>query len=440
MARKHFASALIALCVVISFFLGLTFTPRASSAQGGLPERMAAARATSGSRDLDPLNSYSNVLGELKERYNGTLPTDTKLTYAAVRGLLDTVDDPYTQFLDPEEAKQLNDQNEGEFVGIGALLESQPTKDGFVRISRPLSGTPAQKAGIQKGDLITKVDGKSVVGMTVDQVVKLIRGQPDTAVKILIQRPGATQPQEFKIVRKMVEIEVVEDVSMKEGGVGYLVLNQFNQRADEKLEAAVRDLETQGMKALIIDLRNNPGGLLDVAIDVVSRFIPPRDLSTGRPNNAVIIVESGGQQDPKLVKPRKYMSPKYPIVVLVNRNSASASEIVAGAFKDTHAGTVVGTTTFGKGLVQTVFSRPQDGSAIKITTHKYLTSKGHDINRTRDHRGGVEPDVQVDLTEEDFFNRKDPQLDKALEILHQKIGYVKPAGGTASAGQPAPVR
>src|SRR5262249_12630353 len=161
------------------------------------------------------------------------------------------VDDPYTRFLEPKEYKALHDDNEGQIVGIGALLDSTPTKEGFARISRPLSNTPAAKAGIQKGDLITKVDGKSVVGMTVDQVVGIIRGQPNTAVRLTIQRPGKPEPLEIRIVREIVEIEVVQDVEMKEGNVGYIYLTQFNQLADEKLAEAISDLKQKGMKGLI---------------------------------------------------------------------------------------------------------------------------------------------------------------------------------------------
>jgi len=425
MVGKPIGSYLVGLAVGVSFLLGLTF-PRSLSAQGGLPERIASTRA-GGGRQMDPFNTYSRTVSELKDVFYGELPSDTKLTYAAVRGLLRSVDDPYTAFLDPEEYKALHDDNEGEFVGIGAFLQGQKTREGYVRIDRPLAGTPAMKAGILKGDIITKVDGKSVVDVpSVDGVVKLIRGEPDTPVRLTIQRPGKPDPLEFKIVRQMVEIEVVQDVKMLEGNIGYLFLTQFNQRADEKVTEAVENLKAKGMKGLIIDLRGNPGGLLDSAIDLVSRFVPPG-------NNAVVIVEAGGHEDPKRVNPRKYLSPDYPIVVLINHTSASASEIFAGALKDTHSGTLVGLTTFGKGLVQTVFQRPQDNSAIKITTHKYLTSNGHDINRYRDRRGGVEPDVSVDITEEDFLHGKDTQLQKALDILHQKTGYVKPA-----APQPAP--
>src|SRR5438067_1370007 len=162
MARKPIGSYLIGLAVGGSFLLGLTF-PNWSHAQGGFPERVLANRAGASGHELDPTNSYKRTLEELKELYYGDLPTDTKITYAAVRGLLKSVDDPYTAFLDPEEYKQLHDDNEGEFVGIGALLQPQKTREGYVRIDRPLGGTPAMKAGILKGDIITKVDGKSVV-------------------------------------------------------------------------------------------------------------------------------------------------------------------------------------------------------------------------------------------------------------------------------------
>jgi carboxyl-terminal processing protease len=423
---------LIALSVAVSFVLGLTFPRTLLGAQGGLPERVLTSRPTPGGRDLDPFTVYGATLTELKDRFYGELPADPdrKLSYEAIRGMVRAVDDPYTQFLDPEEYRALHEDNEGEFVGIGAFLDNRKTKDGYVRIVRPLGGTPAQRAGIQKNDVILKVDGKPVNEIpNVDAVVKMIRGQPNTAVRLTIQRTGSPKPIEVRIVRQLVEVEVVQDVELKEGNVGYLFLSQFNQRADEKIEQAVKELETKGMKGLIIDLRGNPGGLLDVAVDIVSRFVPPR-------NNAVIIVRSGGEQEAKRCNPRKYLRPEYPIVVLVNHASASASEIVAGAFKDTGTGTIVGQTTFGKGLVQTVFPHPQDGSAVKITTHKYLTSKGHDINRSRDHRGGVEPDVTVDITEDDFTHGRDPQLDKALQILWQKLGYQKPAG--ASSPAPAP--
>lgn len=429
MAQRLLGRYLVGLVVGASFLLGLLLPARSLSAQGGFPERIAGVRASA--HELEPVSTYTRALGELKDRFYGELPTDRKLEYAAVRGLVRSVDDYFTSFLDPEEYKQLHDDNEGEFVGIGAMLYGQKTREGYVRIDRPLSGTPAMKAGILKGDIITRVDGKPVNDpeiTSVDQVVKMIRGEPDTTVRITIQRPGKPQPIEFKIVRQPVEIEVVQEPKLLEGNIGYFFLTQFNQRADEKVTEAVEQLKNKGMKGLIIDLRGNPGGLLDSAIDLVSRFVPPG-------NNAVIIVEAGGHEEPKRVNPRKYLRPDYPIVVLVNHTSASASEIFAGAMKDTHSGIIMGQTTYGKGLVQTLYQLPEDEAAVKITTHKYLTSNGHDINRSRDHRGGVEPDVAVEVKEEDFLKGKDTQLQKAVELLQQRTGYVRPAAQPA----PAPV-
>lgn len=428
MTRARISNYIVAGCVAGSFILGLTANP-SSGAQGGAPERVIQGKNVGG-KVLEPLNGYNTVLGEIKDRFYGETPSDIKLTYQAIHGLLKAVDDPYTRFMDPEECKIFREKNAGEFVGIGALLDGTPTKEGFVRVNKPLKGGPAMEAGLQKGDLIEKVDGKTVVGQTVDQVVKQIRGTPSTKVRLTIQRPGKAEPIEFNLVRRLVEVEVVES-EMKEGQIGYITLSDFsNQRADEKLELAVRELKQQGMKGLVLDLRGNPGGLLDAAIDIVSRFVPSK-------NNAVIIVESGGERSARRCNPRKYLDPDYPIVVLINRGSASASEIVAGAFKDTGAGTVVGQTTYGKGLVQTVFTLPQDNSAVVITTHKYLTSMGNDIDRTRTRRGGVVPDVAVEFTEKDFIERRDPQMAKALEILYQKTGYVKPAApATATTAKP----
>ncbi len=428
MERKAFSTYLVAACISGSFVLGLYF-PSRLGAQGGLPERVAAARQNGG-RGLDPLQSYSGVLNELKNRYYGELPADNEVTYSAIRGLLKAVDDPYTRFLDPDEYRVERERNQGEFVGIGALLEPRPTKEGYVRVSQPIKGGPAFEAGLAAGDLITKVNGKSINGQSVDQVVKIIKGPAGTPVRLTIQRPGKTEPIEMNLTRRLVEVPPVES-RMEPGNIGYVRLTQFVSRADEKLEAALKDLKTQGMKGLVLDLRGNPGGFLEQAIDVVSQFIPPR-------NNAVVIVESGGERNAKRCNPRKYLNPEYPIIVLINQSSASASEIVAGAFQDTNSGIVVGQTTYGKGLVQTLFTLPQDNSAVMITTHKYLTSKGRDINRTREARGGVKPDVEVDYTEKDFIEKRDPQLAKALEILHEKTGYVKPAAAVAGNGAAPP--
>jgi carboxyl-terminal processing protease len=226
-----------------------------------------------------------------------------------------------------------------------------------------------------------------------------------------------------------VEVEVVKS-RMLPGSIGYISLDQFNEMADTKMERAIRDLERKGAKGLVLDLRGNPGGLLESAISIVSRFVPPN-------RGAVVIVESGGDRETRRTEGHKFLGAKLPLVVLVNRTSASASEIVSGAVQDNKAGMIVGTTTFGKGLVQTVVPLSDRQSACMITTQKYLTPSGRDINRSREQRGGVKPDVAVEISEEEFLKGKDPQLARAVEIIQEKTG-MRPNAAPAPAAAQAP--
>ncbi len=442
MQQPRLFSTLLTVGLLGSFVLGIRFpevwagVQRQQLAQGGLPESYAPNRVSAGGQgNLEPLSAYYRTLGYLKDHYNGELDSDAKLTYGAIRGLLRPLDDPYTRFLDPEMYQDMRERNQGEFVGIGAQLEPDLTKDGFVRIHKPLKGTPAAAAGLRPYDVILKVDGISTQSKSledpqkhVDKVVKLIRGKPDTPVRLTIRRRAVAKPIEVRIVREPVEFEIVES-KMLEGKVGLIWMAEFNELSDTKIDRALTQLEQQGMKALILDLRGNPGGTLDAAQEVASRFLP-------RGQKVVIIVERGG--DPEI---RKVLDSKHnhqfnrpghqiPLVVLVNRTSASASEIVSGAIKDLHAGIIMGTQTYGKGLVQTVVPL-RGGSAIAITTAKYLTPNGNDINKGKDRRGGIAPDVLVEATEDDWVKQNDVQLKRALELLQEKIGYKKPAAGAS---------
>jgi carboxyl-terminal processing protease len=408
MKRSGLFSAFVAVVVTGSFAAGV-MEPELQ-AQGGLPEIFSNLRS-GGGRELDPINTYNRVHNLVRDKFYGEVPPPNRMTYTAIRGLLSSLDDPYTRFLDPEEYRSLREENTGEFEGIGAQLESQLTKEGYIRISKPLPKGPADRAGIKRGDLITKIDGKPLDGMTVDQAVKQIRGKAGTTVHLTVLRRPENKLHDIAIVRAPVEYEVV-DYAMKDGNIGYISLAQFNEMADPKIERAIREMEGKGMKGLVLDLRGNPGGLLDSAIDISSRFIPPN-------KDVVIIVESGGDRERRHTNPRKYVA-KWPVAVLVNGTSASASEIVSGAIKDNKTGTIIGKTTFGKGLVQTVVPL-EDGSACMITTAKYLTPSGKDINRSREQRGGVEPDIEVEITEEQFLKNEDPQLRKAIEVLRQQI-------------------
>jgi carboxyl-terminal processing protease len=413
MSSSAFRHPFTLLCAAAAFLLGLLFPGRGAlfAAQGGLPEATVAGRAAAAG-EVDPWTAYYRVLAELDERYYGDLPGAMPLTYTAIRGMLRTLEDPFTRFMDPSEYKSQKDETTGDFVGIGIYLDDAKSAQGFLSVTSTVPNGPAAKAGLRKGDRIYQVNTRALRGMKVEQVSQLIRGRAGTSVRLSIRRATQPRPFELRVVRQRIEFPVVTD-QMKEGKIGYIHLSLFNAHADEQVTAAIHRLEQQGMKGLILDLRDNPGGMLEAAIDLVSRFVPPG-------NSAVVIVESGGRREAASVNAGKFLKMKTPMVVLVNGDSASASEILAGAIKDNAVGTIIGERTFGKGLVQSVIETPGK-TAVAITSAKYLTSHGNDINRIRGRRGGVEPDVPVALTEKDLFLRRDPQMDKAMEVLREKI-------------------
>jgi len=383
-------------------------------------ERLLERSQDTAPGDLPILETYWAVLERLSEDYYGQKIDERELTYNAIRGMLRALNDPFTRFLDPEEHKKMREENEGNFVGIGAQLDVNSKHQ--IYIKEPLPDSPAEKAGVKAGDIILKVNDEPITGMDIEDVVKKIRGEEGTKVKLTFLRKGEKKPVEITITRRVVQFRMVtfrmEDEVNK---LGYIRLYQFNEQSDAQLDQALTKLENQGMRGLILDLRSNPGGLLDVAIDIGSRFIP------GGP--VVIIQERGGSRTPHYVKESKHNQHKtYPLVVLVDDHSASASEIVAGAIRDNKVGTLVGTRTFGKGRVQTIMPL-NDGSAVAITTAKYLTPSGTDINKV-----GIKPDVVVEVPDDADLTdpKKDPQLLKAEEVLKEKLGI---KGGPATTVQ-----
>lgn len=319
-----------------------------------------------------------------------------KMVYGAVSGMVDSLGDPYSAFLTPEENSALDKDLHGVFGGIGAEVGYRDEK---LTIIAPLKGSPAEKAGLMAGDRILEVDGRSSDGLNVDEIVGLIRGEEGTAVKITISRGDETMI--FDIVRATI-IDKTVRWEMKDGGIAYIEIRQFKKDTANELDAQIGDILSQDPKGIVIDLRNNPGGYLDVVVDVASRFI-----NEGQP---VVIEESGGNQKVYKAKGNKRFN-NIPIAVLVNEGSASASEILAGALKDHNLAVLVGKTTFGKGLVQGITDL-KDGSALKITVARWLTPSGKSINKD-----GISPDVEVEYTMDDFKANKDPQLDKALELV-----------------------
>ena len=330
-----------------------------------------------------------------------------KLIDGAIKGMVGQLD-PYTTYLDPDQYKDMQtDLLDGVFGGIGIVIT---VKDDKLTIVSPMKGTPGEKVGLQGGDLILEVDGKSTKGISSDTAVKWMRGTAGTKVKLKIQR-GEKEPQEFVITRAMIEVPFT-DYKMRSDKLGYISISEFGQGVGKSVSKAMEDLHARGAKGIILDLRNNPGGLLTEAVNVSSLFID---------KGPVVHVKSRDGQKETMQVSRFIKHYRLPLVVLVNGGSASASEIVAGALQDTNAGTLLGTKTFGKGTVQQVIPL-SDGSAVKVTIARYYTPKERFI-----HENGLVPDIVLELNQEQAKKGIDNQLDKAAEILLQKVSEMKPA-------------
>lgn len=322
-------------------------------------------------------------------------------TEGALRGMMEATGDRYSVYFTPTEYQEFLQQFEGSFTGIGVQVELSPTT-GLVTVVAPFKGSPGEQAGLKAGDAIIAVDGQDVQGMTLEEVVQLIRGPEGSQVTLTVQRGDSEKPLEFVITRATIEIPVVES-RMVDDGVGYVRLTEFSKGCADQVKKAIEDLRNQGATRLIFDLRQNGGGLLDEAIGVASLFIPPKE-------PVVHIVYRDQKRDTYRSRAKENFD--MPLVVLVDGGSASASEIVAGAIKDLKAGVLMGVKTFGKGSVQT-FYELSDGSGIKLTTAKYLTAGGNSI-----HEVGIEPDVVVEnTTNASPGDASDIQLQKAIEYI-----------------------
>ncbi len=379
---------------------------------------------------LDPTQAFQSVLSEIETHYYGTPPPVDKLTYTSIDGMLGAIGDPYTRFMDPDAFRRMQEDTSGSFTGIGALLEDAP---GGARIVRPLPNSPAQKAGIKAGDVIIAVDGKSLERMALDEAVRLIRGPRYTKVELTIKREGEPAPLKFVLQRDLVESPTV-DVYLEdtENKIYRIWLQNFSEKAPVLLDRALTEIKQNGGRALILDLRANPGGLLDASIEVVSRFVEGDKV-------VVSVVGRQGLLEKRNTLRGRYRDLQIPVVVLMNSGSASASEIVAGALRDHKVAVLIGEDSFGKGLVQTVIPTSQN-TAVAITTAKYLTPNGTDLNaKMVDGKrvGGLKPDIAVQQPEDwrigDEDRSKDAQLQKALEVLRERIQARKVGNGTLRA-------
>jgi len=396
--RLAATALLVAMVTATAFFVGYG-TGRAD-VYPQIPEIKATAfTVLPTSTGQGSFDVFWEAWGLLQRDYYGDLPNEQEMTYGAIRGVLGLLDDPHTGFLTPEQAQLWTADLDGSFEGIGAVVNEWP--DGGVLIVEPFEGQPAWKAGLRRGDVILAVDGQDVTHMSLQEAVGLIRGPQGTSVRLLIRRADAPEPFEVEVVRARIETPVVQS-KMLGGDIGYLRLAEFTASSPGKVRVALRALMALQPKGLIFDLRGNPGGLLDAAVDVASFFVPEGDVLIER-------WQDGEEQYyPASGRP---LIRDVPLVVLVNGVSASASEIVAGAIQDSGRGLLVGEQTFGKGSVQTPHTL-SDGSLLRVTTARWFTPNDRAI-----HGEGLTPDVVVEFTIEDAEAGRDAQLERALELL-----------------------
>lgn len=325
-----------------------------------------------------------------------------KIVRGAIKGMLKVLDDPYTRYMDPQAFKrEQEDMFLGYFGGLGVIIS---VEDDQITIISPIEDTPAYKAGIKAGDKIVEIDGKSTEGMELDDAVNILRGEKGTEVTIGIKREKVEEILKFNIIRDIIEVQAVKEKIMgEENNIGYIRITTFNVNTKPELEEVLggfnKDSNIQG---IILDLRNNPGGLLDSAIEVASEFIKEGPIVHIKDREGVkVTIPSKGNQ-----------YPQWPLIVLVNEGSASASEIVSGAIQDSKRGKLLGEKTFGKGVVQQVFNL-SDGSGVVITTSEYFTPNERSINHI-----GIEPDILIEAAED---SEEDVQLDKAIELLEEEL-------------------
>lgn len=380
MMKKRSAFMLVIIGLLGGCLLTLAFVNFQSlNSQGG--EGLLAS--VTGSSQKNDLSKIETTLDLIEENYYQDIDR-TELIDGAINGMMEALGDPYSSYMGQETAAQFEESIEGSFTGIGAEVSSQ---DGNVIVVSPIKGSPAEKAGIQSKDVILSVNGESLQGLDLNEAVNKIRGPKGSEAKVSVQRAGSTDPLEFTIVRDDIDLETVY-AEMQEDGVGIITITQFSLNTAERFEEELAKLEAQNMKGLIIDVRNNPGGVLSVVIDIAEQFVPKGEL-------IVQVEDKNGKREKN---ESKGSAKSYPVSLLMNKGSASASEILAGALQQSAGATLLGENSFGKGTVQTSFERQLgDGSLVKITIAKWLTPNGDWI-----HEKGIEPDLTV--SQPDYFS------------------------------------
>lgn len=361
-----------------------------------------------GDIDYSAIESKLNLLEDYIDSFYLENTDSVKFQEGIYKGLISSLNDPYSTYYTAEEYAQLMESTSGEYCGIGAYV-NQDQKTGIITIVKPFEEGPAAKAGILPGDVLYTVEGEQVTGEDLTEVVNHMKGEKGTVVHLEILRGDSTEPIAVEVTRDNVEVPTIT-YKMMEDKIGYIQVTEFDQVTADQFKAALKDLNKQGMKGLVIDLRNNPGGLLNIVVDMLDDMVGQGMLVYTKDKN-------GKGDEYKATSKDEFNKP---LAVLINGYSASASEVFAGCIQDYGIGSLVGTTSFGKGIVQNIY-KLVDGSAIKLTVSKYYTPKGRNIHGT-----GIEPDVKVELNEDakeqlSVKDSQDNQLQKAVEVVKEKL-------------------
>jgi len=391
----------------LAIFLVLTLLITATAVGAGIMWFSKDVQADA--ERYEKLKVFTEVLSVVDRNYVEEVDPD-KLIYSALDGMLKSLD-PHSGFMPPDSFKEMQVETKGEFGGLGIQIA---IKDGVLTVISPIEDTPAWRAGIQAGDQIVKIGEESTKDMSLIDAVSKMRGPKDTEISITIMREGFKKPKLFRIIRDIIKVQSVKQKVLKDTSIGYVKISAFQERTAADLHKALSELMKENITGLILDLRNNPGGLLESAVDVSSQFLP---------RDSLVVYIKGRDGDKKEYRSRdKAFSTTMPMVVLVNQGSASASEIVSGALKDWGRAVILGTQTFGKGSVQSVIPL-SDGSGLRITTAKYYTPKGISIQNT-----GITPDITVKLVAKDgaqehpVLRERDLEGRLSNEQLHGKDG------------------
>ncbi len=401
-AREFFFLFVIALVGGAAYFTGFERGQNGVSQSSMFldPREATIFDKNSREKELD-FGLFWKVWDLLKEKYVDHESLDAhKLLYGAINGMLAASGDPYTTFFNPEETKAFDEEISGSFDGIGAEMGM---KDAILTIIAPLEGMPAEKAGFLPGDKVLKINGEPTDTLSLDMAVSKIRGKKGTEVTLTIYREGESETRDIMVVRDVISVKSVRTED-KKNGIRLIRISRFGEDTNQGFQTALKEVLAAKPKGIVLDMRSNPGGLLDVAVNIAGEFLPKR---------SVVVIEEGAEKKrEQLLADGNNSLGAIPIVILINGGSASASEILAGALRDNRKDIrIVGETSFGKGSVQELIPVNRN-TKVKITVAHWLTPNGEQINKV-----GIKPDTEVKLTASDLEKKEDPQMDKAIEIL-----------------------